>query len=104
MKKEDILKMAQAEKNDEMEQYVNDKSMYFIFIVMFLCLSIFAFTRFADGLRIEDYIATLDLSISAGHFYRYSKTKKKEHLIAAICFGVSGLIFAAIYFTNYFGV
>ena len=104
MKKEDILKKAQAEKNDEMEQYVNDKSMYLIFIAMFVCLSIFAITRFAEGMRIDDYIATLDIPISAGSLYRYRKTKAKEWLISGICFGLNGLIFAVIYFTKYFGV
>lgn len=104
MKKEDILKKAQEEKVDEMEQYVNDKSMYFIFIAMFVCLSVFSFTRFADGMRIEDYVATLQISISVGSFYRYSKTKKMNWLIVGVCSAFSGLIFAVIYFVNYFGV
>ena len=104
MKKEEILKKAQEENVDEMERYVYDKSMYLIFIAMFICLSIFSFTRFADGLRIEDYVATLDISISAGGFYRYSKTKKMNWLIVGICFLISGIVFAGIYFANYFGV
>ena len=104
MKKEDILKKAQEEKVDEMEQYVNDKSMYLIFIAMFVCLTVFSFTRFADKMRIEDYVSTLDISISAGGFYRYSKTKKIQWLIVGICFLISGIVFAGIYFANYFGV
>ena len=104
MKKEDILKKAQEENNDEMVQYVYDKSMYFVFIAMFVCLSIFSFTRFADGMRIEDYVATLDISISAGSFFRYIKTKKKLHFVVGICFGISGIIYGSIYFANYFGV
>lgn len=104
MKKEDILKKAQEEKNDEMERYVHDKSMYFILIAMFVCLSIFSFTRIAEGMKFYDYLATLEFSISAGNFYRYSKTKNKALLIDGILTLVSGIIFAAIYFANYFGV
>ncbi len=104
MRKDEILEKARAEKSDEMEQHINDKSMFFIIIAMFVCLCVFSITRLARDMLVEDYIATLDVSIAAGHFYRYSKTKKTESLAIAVCFGIAGIIFTAIYFVKFFGV
>lgn len=104
MKKDEILEKARAEKSDEMEQHVNDKSMFFIIIAMFVCLCVFSFTRLVKDMPVEDYVVTLDISIAAGHFYRYGKTKKTESLAIGICFGIAGIIFTAIYFAKFFGV
>ena len=103
MRKDEILEKARAEKSDEMEQHFNDKSMFFIIIAMFLCLCLFSITRMVKDVPVEDYVATLDISIAAGHFYRYSKTKKAESLAIGICFGIAGIIFTAIYFAKFFG-
>lgn len=104
MRKDEILEKARAEKSDEMEQHFNDKSMFAIIIAMFVCLCVFSITRLVRDTPVEDYVATLDISIAAGHFYRYSKTKKKESLAIGICFGIAGIIFTAIYFAKFFGV
>lgn len=104
MKKDEILEKAREEKVDEMEQHFNDKSMFAIIIAMFVCLCVFSITRLTREMPVEDYIATLDVSIAAGHFYRYSKMKKKESLASAICFGIAGIIFMAIYFAKFLGV
>ncbi len=104
MKKDEILEKARAEKSDEMEQHVNDKSMYSIIIAMFVCLCVFSVTRLVRDAPVQDYLASLDFSIAAGHFYRYSKTKKTESLVTAFCFGIAGIIFMAIYFVEFFGV
>lgn len=104
MKKEEILEKARAEKSDEMERHVNDKSMLPIFIAIFVCLCVFSLTRLTRELPFEDYMATLDISVATGHFYRYGKTKKKESLVVGICFGIAGIIFTALYFVEFFGV
>lgn len=104
MRKDEILEKARAEKSDEMVQHVNDKSMFSIIIAMLVCLCVFSITRLTRELPCEDYMVTLDISIAAGHFYRYSKTKKKESLVIAVCFGIAGIIFTAIYFAKFFGV
>lgn len=104
MKKDEILEKARAEKSDEMEQYFNNKSMFCIIIAMFVCLLVFSFTRLSREMPVEDYVATLDISIAVGYFYRYQKTKKTDSLVIGICFGAGGLIFAMIYFAKFFGV
>lgn len=104
MRKDEILEKARAEKSDEMEQHFNDKSMFAIIIAMFVCFCVFSITRLVRDMPCEDYVAALDISIAAGHFYRYSKTKKAESLAIGICFGIAGIIFMAVYFAKFFGV
>lgn len=45
MDREEILKMAQAEKYDEQELQIKDKSMTFSYVVMVITAAIFSFIR-----------------------------------------------------------
>lgn len=90
MNKDEILKRAQQEKNDEMEIQVRDKSIRWTYIAMVLTAAIFSFIRDQQGLPMMDLCATVSISVCVGQFYRYVKTR--DHgclLIAMIMFAVS---------------
>ena len=104
MKKEEILEKARAERSDEMERYINDKSRMWVILAMLLCLCVFSFTRLKDNQPVEDYVATLDIASAVGNFYSFKKTGSRHYLFQGIAFGAAGLVFAVIYFAKYFGV
>jgi uncharacterized membrane-anchored protein len=84
MDKDEILKKAQAEKNDERELQVKDKSMLWSYIVMVLMAAIFSFIRSEQGLPMMDLTATVSASCCATMTYRFIKTKEKAHLFIAV--------------------
>lgn len=104
MKKEEILERARAEQSDEMEQHFNDKSMLWIIVVLVVCCIVFSFTRLVQAQPVEDYLATINIAISVGSFYRCSKVKSYRYFFQGIAFGIGGVIFAIIYFCKFFGV
>ncbi len=103
MKKDEILAKAHEEKTDEMENFVQDKSMKWIFMAMFICLCVFSYTRLERDMQIEDYAATLNIAASVGLIYRYVKAKQRQNLILGIILGTVGIGFAVLYFLKYFG-
>lgn len=104
MKKEEILEKARAEKNDEMENFIQDRSMIWVILAMFVCLCVFSYTKFEKELPVEDYTATLAIASATGNIYRFIKTKKRGYLISGIIFGAVGILWTVIYFCKYFGV
>lgn len=88
MKKEDILKKAQEEGSDEMEKSVQDKSMWWVFIAMGICLIVFSIIRLEYDQHPTDLSATICAGASAGCFYRFSKLHDKKNLFAAITTGI----------------
>jgi uncharacterized membrane-anchored protein len=95
MNKDEILKKAQSEKNDERELQVKDKSMMWSYIVMVLMAAIFSFIRSEQGLPMMDLTATVSASCCAAMTYRFIKTKEKAYLfIAAImlCVAVMAIV------------
>jgi uncharacterized membrane-anchored protein len=84
MNKDEILKKAQAERNDEREIQVKDKSMMWSYIVMVLAAAIFSFIRSEQGLPMMDLPATVSASAFAAFAYRFIKTKEKAYLFLAV--------------------
>jgi uncharacterized membrane-anchored protein len=84
MNKDEILKKAQSEKNDERELQVKDKSMMWSYIVMVLMAAIFSFIRSEQGLPMMDLTATVSASVCAAMTYRFIKTEEKAHLFIAV--------------------
>lgn len=84
MDKDEILKKAQAEKKDEREMQIKDKSMMWSYIVMVLAAAVFSFIRSEQGLPMMDLSATVSASVFAGMTYRFVKTRSKETLIIAV--------------------
>lgn len=104
MKKDEILEKARAEKYDEMENHIHDRSMIWIILAMFVCLCVFSYTRLERDMPVEDYTATLCISLAAGNIYRFTKLKSRHYLMLGIVFAAVGLLMAVIYFLKFFGV
>ncbi len=97
MNKEEILKKAQKEGNDEMEVQAKDKSIRWTYIAMVIAAAVFSFIRGERGYPIMDLTATVSISVCVGQFYRFVKSKDKSFLIIAIVMvGVS--VFSTIRF------
>ena len=84
MEREEILKRAQKEGNDEMEIQIKDKSIKYTYIAMVLVAAVFSCIREQQGLPIMDLCATVCFSVSVGQGYRFIKWKNKHALIMAI--------------------
>ena len=97
MNKEDILKMAQTEKIDDLELQVKDKSMMWSYLVMVVLAALFSFFKALHGFPITDLTATICASVCANVFYRYLKTRKQQDLFLAITMFIIALI-ATIHF------
>lgn len=92
MNKEEILKKAQKEKHDEMEQQVKDKSMWFSYTVMVIVAAVFSFIRSEQGLPMMDLTAVVALSCSANFLYRFFRIKEKSYLILAVVMIAMGIL------------
>lgn len=97
MERNEILKKAQAERVDERELQVKDKSMMWSYITMVFMAAIFSFIRSEQGLPMMDLSATVSASVFAGMTYRFIKTKKKENAIIALVM-LSVVVIATISF------
>lgn len=97
MNKEEILKQAQKEGNDEMENQIKDKSMWWTYITMVLAAAVFSFIRSELGYPIMDLTATVAISVCVGQFYRFAKGKRQSSLLIA-CITLLIFVFATIRF------
>lgn len=97
MKKEDILKKAREEGSDEMEKFVQDKSMWWVFIAMGVCLIAFSMVRSYNDQNPTDLAATISTGASAGCFYRYSRLHDNRNLFAAITTGICAVILIVLF-------
>lgn len=99
MNKEEILAKSRKENErcDEFQLQVRDKSMKWTYLTMVVTAAIFAEIRANKGLPMMDLCATVGLSVCAGQFYRFMKTKDKGCLIMAVVTLVIG-VFAIIRF------
>lgn len=84
MNKDEILKMAQKEGNDEMMLQIRDKSIKWTYIAMVVAVAIFSFIRSEQGLPMMDLSATMGFSVFVGETYRYVKCKEKGFLVIAV--------------------
>lgn len=97
MDKKEILQKAQAEKIDEREVFISDRSMRWTYIVMVLSAGIFTIVRSCQDLPIMDLCATVCFSVATGHIYRFVKTREKFNIIMGIAMLVIGA-FATVRF------
>lgn len=98
MNKKEILEKAQAEKIDEREVFIADKSLRWTYIAMALAVGIFMIVRSIRDLPVSDLCATICLSVGAGHFYRFIKTKEKWYLIMAVAMLFFGILSTVKFF------
>lgn len=88
MKKEEILKKAQAEKSDEMEKVVRDRSAVWMALAMVIAAGFFICMR-EENAPIMDLTATVCFSTTVCCIYRFVRLKSVHYLIM-------GLVFAAL--------
>lgn len=84
MKKEEILKKAQAEKSDEREKQIKDFSFRWTYLTMAVAAACFAYNRAAHGEPMMDLCATVCFSVCAGMAYRFVKLREKSDLLFAV--------------------
>lgn len=84
MNKEEILRRAQREGNDEMEVQTKDRAIRWTYITMVIAAAVFSFIRETQGYPIMDLTATVSISVCVGQFYRFIKSKDKSLLIIAM--------------------
>lgn len=97
MEKEDILKKAQEEGFDEMEKSVQDKSMWWVFIAMGVCLIVFSLIKLENDQHPTDLAATISIGACTGCFYRFSKLHNSKDLFAAITTGLCAVVCAILF-------
>lgn len=98
MNKNEILKKAQEEKNDELQIQIRDKSIKWTYATMVLAAFVFSIVRSYQGFPIMDLPVTVFLSVFVGKSYRYVKTKEKGALFMAAL----TLVLAVISLIRYF--
>ncbi|MBD5115514.1 MAG: hypothetical protein HDT46_10015 [Ruminococcaceae bacterium] len=98
MDKKEILAKARAEKSDERETFILDKSMHWTFLVMTLSAGIFTIVRSCQDLPIMDLCATVCLSVGTGFMYRFIKNRQKFNLITGILMIFFGIVSAVEFF------
>ncbi len=84
MDREEILRKAQNENNDEMEVQIRDKSIKWTYISMVIAVGVFSFIGDMKGYPIMDPVATTSISVAVGNFYRYIKCRDKSNLVITI--------------------
>lgn len=97
MKKEEILAKAQEENSDEMKNFVQDKSMWWVFIAMGICLIAFSIIKQNMGQHTSDLTVTICAGACAGNIYRFAKLHSKKSLFGAIITGI-GAVVCSIFF------
>lgn len=101
MKKEEILEKARAEKVDERETFITDRSMRWTYLVMTVTAGIFMIIRGIRDMSVTDLCSVVCLSVSAGNIYRFIKTKEKWYLIAGIVMLGAGIFTAVRFFAGH---
>ena len=97
MKKEDILKKSQAEGSDEMEKFIQNRSMWWGAIVMCILLIVFSIIRRENGQYTFDLTATIGAGVAVENFFQYKKLHDKKNLAFGIIISV-GTVLSAIWF------
>lgn len=101
MDKNEILKQAQREGEDEREVQVRDKSLKWTYIAMVVVAAVFTFIRAEQGLPMMDLCATVSISVCVGQIYRYIKLKDKGCFIIGIITFVIAVVAVIRYFMGH---
>lgn len=80
MNKEEILKKAQEEQCDEMEEMVSHKAMHSAWAAVFWGSIILRYVSDKKGLPTSGYSLLISIGFLAGCIYTYLKTKQKLYL------------------------
>lgn len=100
MKKEEILKKARAEKSDEMENAVRDRSAVWMAVAMAIAAGFFVCMRGEDE-PVADLAATVCFSVAVCMIYRFIRLKKLYYLIAGIVVGAVAVFSTVRFFQGH---
>lgn len=98
MEKNEILAKARAEKTDEREIFINDRSMRWTYLIMALSAGIFTIVRAIRSQPMMDLCATVCLSVGAGYLYKYIKARERANLIIGIVLIICGVAASVQFF------
>lgn len=101
MNKDEILKKAQSEQNDEMELQVRDKSIKWTYVAMVAVAAMFTYIRSKQGLPMMDLCATVCFSVCVGQFYRFLKMKDNGCLLLSVITLVVAIIATVRFFMGH---
>lgn len=96
MNKDDVLKKAQAQKSDEMEKVVRDRSAVWMTLAMVIAAGFFVCMR-EENAPIMDLTATVCFSTTVCCIYRLFRLKQVYYLILGLVLAVM-TVFAAVRF------
>lgn len=100
MEKEEVLAKAQAEKKDEREMFIVDRSMRWTYLAMAVTTGIFMIIRSVRDMFTTDLAAVVCISAASGFIYRFIKTKEKWYLALGVVLFASGLLNAVLFLCN----
>ena len=100
MKKEDILKKAREEGFDEMEKFVQNRSMWWGALIMCILLIVFSIIRRENGQCTFDLTATICAGVAVENFFQYAKLRSKQNLALGIIISVCAVLSAFWFFTK----
>lgn len=100
MKKDEILKKARAERSDEMEKAVSDRSAVWMVVAMALAAGFFVCMRGEDA-PIADLGATTSFSTAVCMIYRFIRLKKLYYLIAGIALAAVTVVLTVRFFQGH---
>jgi len=103
MKKDEVLKKARAEKNDERENQVETASYRFGWIIVTLMIILLMFFRRYYNESTTDLLLVLMTQLASTFFYQYKKLNNKNYLIAGIIM-VGGIIMGFASLLSHYGV
>ena len=102
MKKEDILKKAQAEQKDEREEEINTKAFRIGWMGVTVVMLILILLRSIFNESAIDIVMILMVQTAAASFYQYSKMRdKKIYLISGIIAIIAIILGFASLLSNY---
>ncbi|MBQ9887318.1 MAG: hypothetical protein IJM37_10755 [Lachnospiraceae bacterium] len=101
MDKNEILKRARKEGNDEMKAQIQDKAMKWSYAAMALSAAFFCFIRAMRDLPVSDLWAVACISACAAYTYKFIKGKEMSDLILGICMFVPAVIATVNFFRGY---
>ena len=101
MKKEEILKKAREEGSDEMEKFVQTRSVWWGALVMFILLIMFSIIRRKNGQYTFDLTATICSGVAVENFFQYKKLHNKNNLAFGIIMSVGAVLSVIWFFTTH---